>query len=208
MLPGYESGIREFQKTFGPYLSRVATDFEEAEAEYSWFESRVFGNPLDTVRRAKAKKQLKRISSALRAVGKYESGYFLPALVAARMDQEIRPKDAATDGAIEILNFLLTLGHLESDKVLSTSISRFEKYALRAIEIAQDTRNINWQAVHAIDTLRILWWRNTGKDAPSRALNPASKFAAFLDDGFHWLDIDADHISAFKRWSAMRPIFK
>lgn len=37
-----------------------------------------------------------------------------------------------------------------------------------------------------------------------RALNPATPFADYLRNGFEFLGIAADPVSAFKRWAAIR----
>ena len=65
-----------------------------------------------------------------------------------------------------------------------------------------DTGNTNWDAVFAVDALRNVWWRNTGHDAPAKALNPASEFASFLRDGFGYLNVEASPVPAFRRWVA------
>ena len=74
-----------------------------------------------------------------------------------------------------------------------------------AIDCVPETANINWEAVDAVEALRLLWWRNSDREAPSRALNPASPFHSYLKDGFDWLEIAADPTSAFKRWVARWP---
>ena len=84
-------------------------------------------------------------------------------------------------------------------------LASFVEKATREIDRLPETRNINWAAVEAVARLRGLWWRNTGSEAPSRALNPASPFCQFLADGFAFLDIEADPVSAFKRWAEAYP---
>ena len=64
---------------------------------------------------------------------------------------------------------------------------------------------INWRAVEAVSALRSLWTVMKSKDAPSRALNPSSNFANFLRAGFKYLNLEADAVSAFKRWAAVAP---
>jgi hypothetical protein len=90
-------------------------------------------------------------------------------------------------------------------QVLSKVVKRFADAARSAIDQVPDQGNIHWKAIHAVEGLRILWWRNTGKNGPSRALNPASRFASYLRDGFDFLDIRANTESAFKRWVATYP---
>jgi hypothetical protein len=84
--------------------------------------------------------------------------------------------------------------------------TRWPRFREKAIEDdlnrLPDTGNTNWDAVFAVDSLRIVWLRNTGLEAPAKALNPASEFASFLEDGFHYLKVEASPVPAFRRWVA------
>ena len=194
--------VRLFQKTFSPYFAHLADDLDSAGFEMDWLHTRVLGNPLDTVRRSKAKKELAKIVAALAFMGKHDLGYWMK-LMGIIMDAK-ENGDELADHVDEILKFLLDLQHMEQG-VLSRVLKAFSDSASRAIDQVPNQGNIHWKAMDAIDGLRILWWRNTGKDGPSRALNPASRFASYLRDAFDFLEIKANPESAFKRWVAAYP---
>jgi hypothetical protein len=105
----------------------------------------------------------------------------------------------------EILRFMLVMDEMEQEGLLEKVIQKFKASAFKAIDQTPEKGNIHWKAVHAVEGLRILWWRNTGDEGPRRALNPASKFADYLRDGFQFLEISANPESAFKRWVAAYP---
>jgi hypothetical protein len=94
---------------------------------------------------------------------------------------------------------------MREEGILDKVLAGFVEKANREIDRLPEQSNIHWQAVHAVDFLRHLWWRNTGSEAPARALNPASAFCRFLGDGLDFLEIDADPMSAFKRWAEAYP---
>ena len=74
---------------------------------------------------------------------------------------------------------------------LENALALFREGAVEDMNRLPDTGNTNWDAVFAVDALRNVWWRNTGHDAPAKALNPASEFASFLRDGFGYLNVEA-----------------
>jgi len=195
--------VRHFQKLFSPYFSHLADDLDAAGFEMDWLYTRVLGNPFDTIRRSKAKKELAKIATALRLMGEHETAYWLPLMWIIRQAKE--NGDLLADHVEKIFTFLLDLDQLEEEGVLGKVVKRFADNAATAIDQVQDQGKVNWKAVHAVEGLRILWWRNTGNDGPSRALNPASRFAKYLKDGFDFLEIKANPESAFKRWVAAYP---
>jgi len=85
---------------------------------------------------------------------------------------------------------------------LDNALARLREEAVDAMSRLPDRGNTNWEAVFAVDALRVVWWQNTGREAPSKALNPASEFASFLRDGFRYLEVEANPIAAFRRWVA------
>ena len=169
----------------------------------NWLHTRVLGNPFDTVPRSKAKKELAKIAAALRLMGKHDTAYWLRLMWIIMEAKE--NGDELADHMDKIFRFLLDLVQLEGEGVLGKVVTRFADSAATAIDQVPDQGNIHWEAMHAVDGLRILWWRNTGHDGPSRALNPASRFARYLRDGFDFLEIRANPESAFKRWVAAYP---
>ena len=60
---------------------------------------------------------------------------------------------------------------------------------------------INVEAIGLVDGCRFIWKMATGKDAPSKDLNPASKFATFLADAMETCEIPGDPRSAFLAWA-------
>jgi hypothetical protein len=164
--------------------------------EHDWLCSGYFGNPQDTIRRSKAKRELPKLRAALNELREHDLSYWLKLNYALWDSAE--NGDEVAKHAKELFNSIMTL-RLWCSK---DAIDRLVMEAKVAIEATPDTGNVNWAAVHAVDRLRTLWWRNTGNDGPSRALNPESTFAAYLRDGFEYLEMKADPLSAFKRWVA------
>ncbi|WP_375160344.1 hypothetical protein [Bradyrhizobium sp. RDT46] len=201
VVPAWIPAVREFQDYFGQYFPHLLDDLDAAGIEMGWLDSRVFGNRLETVRRSKAKHELAKIRAALNLMARHDMSYWQPMNFELFCAVKHRGDEVAAK-ADEIFKFLLTLDEWQKDEELDGILNRFFVEAEKAIEATPDSSNINWDAVHAIDVLRILWWRNTGHDGPARALNPASRFASFLKDGFEFLEIEGDHLSAFRRWAA------
>lgn len=189
---------REFQQVFGAYFPHLRVDLDVAFSEADWLLTRVIGNPLETVRRTRAKKDLSKIRTWLLKAGQHDLSYWMP--LNFDLHQSMQREDGSHHiqrYAHTIFQFLLDLDGWKKDGTLHRAIDRFIEAAEKAIDETPDTANTNWRAIHAIDCLRILWQRNTGKDGPSKELNSASKFAGFLRDGFQFLEIDADPVSAF-----------
>ena len=205
ILPEYIPIIKGFQEKFGPYFPDVAADIHDAAFEWDWLQTRVFMNPKVTVQRTRAKKQIAKMSAALKCMGQHSPNYWMHVYWA--IEEAKKKGDPLALPLEKIFLFAIDLEDMKESGVLLPAIKRFVIEAERAIDATPETKNIRWDAVHAIDALRILWWRNTGraKEAPSKALNPASRFAAYLRDGFEHLEIKADPLSAFRRWSAITP---
>jgi hypothetical protein len=66
------------------------------------------------------------------------------------------------------------------------------------------TRRINLEGVQLVDCARLVWCEASGKDAPSKSLNPASKFGMFLCDLFEVLEVEGDPRSAFRAWAGLQ----
>jgi hypothetical protein len=196
----YLAQARKFQCIFSTYFPQF-TDFETAAFEMDWIKCRVVLNPLDTVRRRRAKRELRRLMDTLRRLSQCEVPYWQMAIQIGKDDE-----DKVRGYQRDIMDFLLSLDEMNNhDGLTDEVLAGFEEKASREIDRLPDTLNINWKAVHAVEGLRILWWRNTGGEAPARALNPASSFCRFLGDGLEFLEIDADPVSAFKRWVEAYP---
>ena len=209
----YIERATNFQRVFAAYFPHLAEDFHQSCLEMEWLRSRVVLNPLKTVRRSQAKAELRKVAKALRVLIQLEMPYWLPLSCLLREAVEQAKKSdnkelqEIAEWEEEIFSFIMELSELRDDEKphLATTPDKFVLDAETAIDCLPETANVNWEAVHAVDALRWLWWRNTDRLAPIRALNPASIFAAFLKEGFEYLDINADHLSAFKRWAARTP---
>jgi hypothetical protein len=203
IVPAWRPFVRQFQEVFLPYFPHL-TDFDAAGFEAEWLETRVHGNPKDTIRRSQAKREVAKIGAALKMMGQHDTSYWQP-LFTELFWKKKESDDALAESADLILRFLLDLGEMGDNGSLHLAVDRFVAGAEKAIDVLPDRGNVNWDAVHTVDGLRVLWWRNTGKNGPVKALNPASKFASYLRDGFEFLDINADPVSAFRRWAETRP---
>jgi len=203
VVPSWRQLVRQFQATFSPYFSHL-TDFDAAAFEAEWLETRVFGNPKDTIRRSQAKRELEKIRAALILMGQHDTSYWQPLFVELFWKKQ-SGDDPSVASVDLILRFLLDLGEMSDNGTLPSAVDQFVASAERAIDTLPERGNINWDAVHAVDGLRALWWRNTGENGPAKALNPASKFASYLRDAFEFLGINADPVSAFRRWAETRP---
>lgn len=189
--------VQEFQTTFSPYFPKLSEDFDTAERQMGWLHNSVWGNPLDTVRRAQARRDLQKLMSSLKNLG--ADLPFLRHMYASLYRGKTGGDEVAAD-AHQVLKFLLRLNVWRYDERLDPALERFAAEAEKAINAIPETLNVNWEAVHAIDCLRVFWRMNKWREAPARALNPASTFADFLNVGFSYLEIDGDPVSAFKRW--------
>ena len=137
-------------------------------------------------------------------MGRHDTSYWQPLFVELFWKKR-DGDDPHVASADLIFRFLLDLGDMNDNGTLQMAVDQFVASAEKAIDTLPERGNVNWDAVHAVDGLRVLWWRNTGENGPARALNPASKFASYLRDGFEFLGINADPVSAFKRWAETRP---
>lgn len=85
---------------------------------------------------------------------------------------------------------------IEDIRSTKTDISKSE-YTLSSY------KKINWEAVNLVDAARDCWNLEFSKQPPSRALNPASKFGAFLEDLFIALDVKGNPKAAFRAWAKL-----
>jgi hypothetical protein len=180
--PEYLPEIEQFQRIFCRYFPAFEDDIYDAAGEMSWLHNGVFTNPIDTVRRSKAKNDLRKLASFVRTVSKWNLP-LLYSLLEAKLELK-KSDERVARGLSDIYDFILACDEMEHDGVVEDVLEAFITGAERDIERLPETRNINWEAVNAVGRLRTLWWRNTGVYAPSRALNPASLFACYLQDGY------------------------
>jgi hypothetical protein len=199
--PEFIERAKKFQRMFTPYFPELNDDFHSACLEMEWIWYGFMNNHIPTARRQTAKRELQKLVSILRRLSEREVPYWQMALQIGKGDE-----DKVRGYQRDIMDFLLSLDEMNNhDNLTDQVLAGFEEKALREIDRLPERGNINWEAVEAVDRLRTLWWRNTGTYAPSRALNPASSFCRFLSDGFAFLDVEADPVSAFKRWVEAYP---
>lgn len=192
---------QRFQDVFGVHFPHLADDEHQTIIEYAWITNSIFGNPTDTTKKSGLDREFKKLRKAIQTLAEHDTGYWTTMTTSFDDGDEI---DQAASG---VFDFLLELNGMlpphDYPVSLAKVLDRYEELARKAIAETPDRRNINWEAVDAVYRLRGLWWRNTGENAPSRALNPESPFANYLRDAFQFLDIKGDPISAFKRWAAL-----
>lgn len=66
------------------------------------------------------------------------------------------------------------------------------------------TARMNFKGIQLVNSARDVWRLVTGCEAPSKALNPASKFGEFLCDLFIAFEIEGDPRAAFRAWAALQ----
>jgi len=195
---------REFQDLFAAFFPYFREDFEQAKFEMDWLANRFFGNPWETIRHTQALKAIDEVRVHLNRLAT-EAGHIgalvsLEHVIAGPAEAEIIAQEK------RLLDLLDKLGATHDEgqfaRVVDSLCARIET----GIRRMPDTGNTNWQAVHAVESLRTLWKRNTGRVAPSRGLNTATSFAVYLRAGFDYLGVDADPRSAFRRWVAIRKV--
>jgi hypothetical protein len=220
--PEYTERARKFQRIFSVYFPYLEADWHQAALEMEWIWYGIMNNQIQTVRKQSARRELEKLVSTIRRLSKSGVPYWED-VSRGIMDEEATEEQAAVrfEEAFgrampnryfsvagyqrAILDFLLSIDEMEGEGLTNEVLRKFTEKATHGIDRLPERRNINWDAVEAVSRLRVLWWRNTDSEAPSRALNPASTFCRFLADGFAFLEIDADPVSAFKRWVEAYP---
>jgi hypothetical protein len=153
----------------------------------------------ETLRRNKAKANFRKVAEALRVV----SGNRLSYDVLILPDERGGTVDPIERWENELIRIVESLMEMRRQGFADKAIQKLIAHSDALVDLTPETSIVNWHGVHAVDNLRWLWWRNTGKYPPSRALNPTSGFRRFLSDGFDFMGLDSDVISAFKRWAAI-----
>jgi hypothetical protein len=189
-----------FQRTFVKYFPDL-DDIQVAATEWSWLHSCWTLNEIETVRRSQATADLTQVVRALRLIAKCDMPWWI-SIYEAKKAAEAEGADQITKDHAIIAQAITDLGSMDEDGALEAALTRFKDAAIGALSHLPDTGNTNWDAVFAIDTLRTVWWRNTGTEAPVKALNPASEFAEFLQEGFRYLEVAGNTVAAFRRWVA------
>jgi hypothetical protein len=149
--------------------------------------------------------ELERVLQALRLVAKSHELPWWGSIYAAQKAAESDDADQITQDLGFIADAIVELSNMFEEGApvrLENALAHLREVVTEEISQIPDTGNIKWDAVFAVDALRTVWWRNTGRDAPAKALNPGSEFASYLRDGFGYLKVDASAVPAFRRWVA------
>ncbi len=82
------------------------------------------------------------------------------------------------------------------------AIKSTKRHIEKASRAQKGTPRINFKGIQLVNSARNVWHLSTGKEAPSKALNPASRFGKFLCDLFEAFEIEGDPRAAFRAWAA------
>ncbi|MCB5200244.1 hypothetical protein LGQ03_13420 [Loktanella sp. TSTF-M6] len=83
---------------------------------------------------------------------------------------------------------------------IKRTISFIEESPLERVSASK----INERGISLVDAARFMWCLATDKEAPSKDLNPASKFGEFLADVFAAIGETTDPRSTFRAWARER----
>ena len=83
---------------------------------------------------------------------------------------------------------------------VKAAITDIEQSALATRSFGQ----MNLEAIAVVEGCRWVWKQATGRDAPSKDLNLATKFAAFLADVMDVCNVEGDPRSALKAWARLQ----
>jgi hypothetical protein len=197
--------IRRFQQIFGRHIPFLLEDEHATIHLHSRLWGGIFLNPIDTINKSTFEADLKRFRKAIKALAEWPIWGTMVCITVVPLSPEVWDDENVSHAALEIYKCLLTIEHMADDKKLPQVLDELEGWAREASasEYLMDRRNVNWEAVNAVDKLRGFWESWTVTPAPSRALNPASPFADYLRDAFEFFNISGDPVAAFKRWVAV-----
>lgn len=203
--------IRRFQLIFGKHIPCLLESEHHTIHLHQRLSDGIFGNPPQTISKGTFEADLKRFRNAIKVLTKWPIwGAMVSSNVVPHVSAELRVnEDDVLHVAVEIYDFLLLIDDVaHHSRKLPQVLDQLERWAREASENLPDRRNINWEAVNAVDRLRGSWESYNEMQAPRRALNLASPFADYLREGFEFFEISGDAISAFKRWVAVEDIFQ
>jgi hypothetical protein len=203
--------IRRFQQIFGQYIPCLLDDEHATIHLESRLRGGIFMNPIETINKSTFEADLKRFRGAMKVLAEWPIwGAMETFYVMHEQTRQSEPPVVGDDNedvlhaAQEIYEGLVMIRDMADQKKLPQVLDQLEGWAREASEQLMDRRNINWEAVNAVDVLHRFWESWTETPAPSRALNPASRFADYLRDGFAFFKISGDPAAAFKRWVAVK----
>jgi hypothetical protein len=202
--------IRRFQQIFGRHIPLLLEDEHATIHLHHRLSNGIFGNPIQTINKSTFEADLKRFRDAIKVLAEWpiwRTMVYFDVLPVER--PEFRNSENVLHAALEIYDCLLTIDDVAHyDKKLPQVLDQLESWAREVLEDIPDRRNINWEAVNAVDNLRGFWESWLEKEAPRRALNPASPFADYLRDAFEFFNISGDPVAAFKRWVVVEDAFR
>lgn len=198
--PEYLESARRFQEIFGQYIPDVRDSEHATIVLHQKMMDGIFGNPTETIRHSTFDADLKRLRKAVQTIAEHPLGYWQQV---SFMSFNSDPEDKIARGAREIFDMILSVQEFVDDGLLPKILNKYEAWAREAASTIPDRRNINWEAVHAVERLRAYWEAWAEIPAPRRGLNPASPFANYLRDAFDFFGIEGDPIAAFRRWVAL-----
>lgn len=82
------------------------------------------------------------------------------------------------------------------------AIQSTKRHIEKSSRARKGTGRINFKGIQLVNSARDVWRLSTGNEAPSKALNPASRFGKFLCDLFEAFEIEGDPRAAFRAWAA------
>lgn len=196
--------LKRFQKIFGRYIPELLTDENATIRLHSRLSNSIHLNPPETIRKTDFEGDIKRFRKAITTLAEFEVWGTKPCISNVPRLSEVGNDEDVLYAAGQIYHVLVLIDDLKNyHGTLSRVLDELERWAREASKYIPDRRNINWEAVHAVDNLHLFWESWTETPAPRRALNPASPFADYLRDAFEFFGISGDPVAAFKRWAAL-----
>ena len=212
-----ESGLPKF---FRPLCGLIERHFEVAGDEAEWLADRLMshgilnGFPYLAFDRTKDIDALSRIDRALLEVRRAYSDAALTTAAKSELFKNLlfgpqlsEPQNSNQDGLRAYANDQGTLNASAFARV-SEETETFRKAIADTIEeirtspyAKRSLSLVNINAIGLVEGCRFVWKLATGKEAPTRDLNPATKFAVFLADAMDVCGLDADPRSAFLAWA-------
>lgn len=90
----------------------------------------------------------------------------------------------------------------ENIQPIRDAIQSTKRHIEKSSRTRKGTGRINFKGIQLVNSARDVWRLSTGNEAPSKALNPASRFGKFLCDLFEAFEIEGDPRAAFRAWAA------
>ncbi|MEP0941666.1 MAG: hypothetical protein ABJH63_16755 [Rhizobiaceae bacterium] len=197
----------EFEALIVPFFPELIGDHKGAAFEMEWLWTSHAHSSIEIVSSPRANEELIGLEKALNYLIEHDMPYYLNLNTVVR-DYEGTDRETI-DFFVNFLNEINRSINAPVDVGGRERVAHFVDACRQAITISHEKRNINWSGILAIDSLRTLWWRNTGRrqEAPVY-LNTETQFADYLRAGFQFLDAKGDIVSAFRSWRKNMPDFR